>query len=815
MLALAAFVFSKTYLTENVYDIFTENNKITSYNLPFRNKIFTGRIGALNQVKKKLSESNIGIISQSILGIGGIGKTQLATEYAYRSLENKDYDHVVWIAAESANTINNTYNDIADKLGINIHGLKPKQLRKIVHGQIFNTSYKKNILFVLDNVPNKNNIHEYLGGLQKRANKYNKLHILITSRNQNWKNNSLILDIFTPEEAKHFTKKYLPNSKEEDIAKLNKLLQYFPLALGQALGYIQQNTNIKDYITLYTKEQQKYLNTPLKYDNDYTTTLWMIFSVTLEKLSSSAKEILYISSYLEPDKINIDLFTEISMRNKVIKELQTYSLITLNTPNSSFRVHRLLQEVIKLKAGEDPTWIKKATNMAIQQAKSFDIYDKNTWVQPKLWLLHIPTLSKYLKTSKNKIFLLNTYGKISEYFGLYTLAKNLYLDSLKNKESFYKSESNIELADTLNALGDICWRVGSYQEGKKYCHRALDIHTSYSKNPEQSVGLANASHTLGRIQSRLGNYHAAISLYDKSFNIRKSFYKNANHISLAELSANMSFAYCRLGKFQKAKTLAANAVKLTKNYYKDPNHIQLADVLSHLGVTEYYLGNYAAAKQVYQQSLAIKEAHYQDPKHITLSYTLNNLSRTEYIIGNYHRAKELFKKTVDIKKYHYQDPYHIRLASALNGLGLVEETLGNYDTALKLKETAYKIQHKHYKKRLHTILANTCLPPSAPWPTISETNQNLAVEHYISSLEITKKTFGEKHHLIARSHYLLGQAYEVNKQVKQAIHQYKLSQAIAKNVTEHINYTALKTKHQKNIQMVETKINLLETSHHA
>ncbi|NQY43281.1 MAG: tetratricopeptide repeat protein, partial [Legionellales bacterium] len=497
ILISAAYLFSKTYITENVYEL--SNKEFSSFNLPFRNMTFTGREGALQQVKKKLSESNIGIISQALLGIGGIGKTQLATEYSYRTLEDNFYDTIVWISAENQNTINNSYSDIAHKLGINTHGIKTNKLKKIIHGKIFNPNFKKNILFVLDNAPSKNVINKYLKVLQKQRNKNNQLHILITSRNQNWKNNSLILDIFSPEEANIFVKKYIPDAKIEDVKELTKLLQYFPLALGQALGYIRQNTNINDFISLYKKEQQKYLDMPLKYTTEYSSTLWTTFSVSLEKLNAQAKEILYLSSYLEPDKINLDLFANITNNDSAIQELQKYSLITIHDNNSYFRIHRLLQEVIKINIGKDSTWINKASKLAIKEAKLFEISNKQTWPKPRAWLFHIPILSKQIINHEDKITLLDTYGKIAIHFGLYNLAENLYLDSIKHN----KSAKKIKLTNNLNELATIYWRLGDYKKGEQYCQKALDIYNFTDQNSEQSLGYSNTLHTLGRIYSRL------------------------------------------------------------------------------------------------------------------------------------------------------------------------------------------------------------------------------------------------------------------------------------------------------------------------
>jgi hypothetical protein len=61
--------------------------------------MFTGREELINKIEKSLYKNRVGVISQSIVGAGGIGKTQLAVEYAYRSVETEKYASIIWIEA--------------------------------------------------------------------------------------------------------------------------------------------------------------------------------------------------------------------------------------------------------------------------------------------------------------------------------------------------------------------------------------------------------------------------------------------------------------------------------------------------------------------------------------------------------------------------------------------------------------------------------------------------------------------------------------------------------------------------------------------
>ena len=87
--------------TNNNQDVLLQTqNKIILFNLPPRNGKFTGRKNALAQIEKQLNKQDFGVITQAISGLGGVGKTQLATEFAYLAAKNNTYGIILWLSAE-------------------------------------------------------------------------------------------------------------------------------------------------------------------------------------------------------------------------------------------------------------------------------------------------------------------------------------------------------------------------------------------------------------------------------------------------------------------------------------------------------------------------------------------------------------------------------------------------------------------------------------------------------------------------------------------------------------------------------------------
>ena len=90
------------------------------WNIPYgRNPLFTGREDVLQELHEQLdapAESVYSPETQAISGLGGIGKTQTAIEYAYRHRE--EYRYVLWVSAASQETLSTSFLDLAALLHV-------------------------------------------------------------------------------------------------------------------------------------------------------------------------------------------------------------------------------------------------------------------------------------------------------------------------------------------------------------------------------------------------------------------------------------------------------------------------------------------------------------------------------------------------------------------------------------------------------------------------------------------------------------------------------------------------------------------------
>jgi tetratricopeptide (TPR) repeat protein/DNA-binding CsgD family transcriptional regulator len=824
-------------------------SEVFVYNLPQININFTGRSDDFMAIKNNFLKENIGVITQAIVGSGGIGKTQLATEFAYRSINNREYDAVLWITADSYNKINDTYIELADRLNINIDNLNSTAIKKVIHNELIERYKIKKILFILDNVSQEEEIEPFLTELRGQWPIDSKTHVLISTRNQHFSFPSLILDVFTQKEALLFIKKHLAYENEQNIIKLIELLHYYPLALEQAVGYIKQHTNIKDYIEMYNNKTQRYLNLFSGNIDEHQETLWKTVFISLSKLSNNAKEMLYISTYFESNDIQLDFFNQftVEQRAKAIKELREHSFITMSKNRQSFKIHILVQEIIRLMIKDNTIWLNKTMALAKKGVGSFDSKNRATWDNARNWLYHITSICKYLPKTSATAELLDSYSNIARHFGLYNLTHELLINSLHIKEQSYKDINNIKLIDTLNNLGSIELSLAHYDKAKELYKKILKIQEIYYKKPDH-IKLSETLNNLGSVETLQGNYDKAKEIYQQALKIKEDYYQTSNHIGLTDTLEGLGYVEHYFGHYDKAKKLFQKVLKIKVSYYQNSKHIDLANTLSYIGymdlclgyyeeskklqeraltiynkhyketnnilmvtflqrlaVAEWGLGNFDKAISLYNKVLQIKQDHYQDPNHIAIAVTLQGLGMAKFGLGDYVEAKKFLEQDIKIRQKHYQSEEPVAIVSPLHTLGLSEESLGNYDIALTYINKAYAIGNNFFKEQLQNAMASD-YTPAIPWPNLKQKNKEQSIDYYKKSLQITKNLFGDEYHLVARYYYLLGQAYEINGKNKQAIEQYEKALTLAKQVTLYINDDSVLARHQQNINIVKNKL---------
>ncbi|MFI7601216.1 FxSxx-COOH system tetratricopeptide repeat protein [Actinoplanes sp. NPDC049681] len=325
-------------------------------NLARRNPAFTGRDKLLSQVRDALS-GGARVAVQALHGMGGVGKTQLVLEYAYRFAG--EYDLVWWVSAEQTGLIGEQFAALGVELGIIDAAADSMVAKSKVLGHL---SGRGRWLLVFDNVVNSEDVLPWLprgGG-----------HVLITSRQGNWYQiaDAVELDVLPRDEAVAFLTGHRSGLDCADADRLAEALGDLPLALAQAVGYLTQTgMSVAEYRQLLSEETEAVLalGRPVDYPQSLAAAITLSVSA-LSELDAASVAILQLCAFLAPEPVSVDLIMEVAApgerypqalnaardvigkplaRQQAIGRLGAYGLAKLGS--GTVTVHRLTQAVVR------------------------------------------------------------------------------------------------------------------------------------------------------------------------------------------------------------------------------------------------------------------------------------------------------------------------------------------------------------------------------------------------------------------------------------------------------------------------------------
>ncbi|TWV32118.1 tetratricopeptide repeat protein [Streptomyces misionensis] len=325
-------------------------------NLPPRNPNFTGRDALLELLDHRLREGTTTVLPEAIHGMGGVGKTQLAIEYAYR--HQSEYDIVWWIPSERPGQIGQALVELAQRLGLvttteaNIAG--PAVREALREGRPY-----ARWLLIFDNADNPEQVRHYFpqGGHGT---------ILVTSRNRRWGQvgGSLEVDVFTREESKELLRRSGPPLREEEADALAEALGDLPLALEQAAAWrAETGMPASEYLRLFENKRMELLEVAPPPDYQLpVAAAWNVSLDHLETRSPAALRLLQLCSYFAPDPISRSIFSGLGNSSifpeldaalndpirlaRAIREVNRYSLARIDHRTNSIEMHRLVQLVL-------------------------------------------------------------------------------------------------------------------------------------------------------------------------------------------------------------------------------------------------------------------------------------------------------------------------------------------------------------------------------------------------------------------------------------------------------------------------------------
>jgi len=325
------------------------------WHAPVRNPHFTGRGDLLNQLRGRLRAGEGTLVVQALYGLGGVGKSQLAMEFAHRFAA--DYDIVWWIDAEQPVLIAGQVAGLARKLNLPAGGTVAETV-EVVLAELRSRS---RWLLVFDNAERPQDIAGYRPD--------GSGHVLVTSRSPGWGvlGGRLEVDVLTRSETVGLLQQRIPELDPGLADRLAAELGDLPLAAAQAAAYLEQ-TGLPpgDYLRRFRSRRVSLLakGDVLGYQGRLDTA-WTLSLERLRADSPAAVQLLQLAAFLAPEPIPLCLFADNPMLlmeplrtvadeddlDDAVGAMVAFSLARRQL--ESFQLHRLVQAVIRHQLSAD------------------------------------------------------------------------------------------------------------------------------------------------------------------------------------------------------------------------------------------------------------------------------------------------------------------------------------------------------------------------------------------------------------------------------------------------------------------------------
>jgi hypothetical protein len=316
------------------------------FNLPAVATSFTGREEELDALDDALGVADRAVITQTITGLGGVGKSQLAARYVQQRADG--YDVVAWVRAEDGGIAD--LAALAGKLGASVEGLSPSERAQLALELLSDGTQRW--LLVLDNVESP----EQLEDCRPRTGSG---RVLVTSRDRTMRQFGPVLpvDVFDEDTATAYLTDRADRPRDQRAAReLAGALGCLPLALSHAAAYCQSGTTFSDYLELLGELPARDLfdsHPELSYSQTVAST-WKTSTQAASNDAALATSVLEMAAHLGPDAIPKSLFLVLvdgdsALGRKRLMDafnaLARFSLATVD--DDSVSVHRLLQKIVR------------------------------------------------------------------------------------------------------------------------------------------------------------------------------------------------------------------------------------------------------------------------------------------------------------------------------------------------------------------------------------------------------------------------------------------------------------------------------------
>ncbi|KAE8399949.1 hypothetical protein BDV37DRAFT_297290 [Aspergillus pseudonomiae] len=638
--------------------------------VPFgRNFQFVGRQDEIAELERLIIERQ-GPNKIAISGLGGVGKTHVALELAYRVRERDVDCSVFWIPCTSPEIIEQTYMDIAQMLGM--QDVKPAEAKEQVKAYLRHKDDLKWLL-IFDNADDMDMWTKGSNGapaLKDLIPQSEQGRILFTTRNRKLAVKLASREIAISEVDEETGVKMLETALPgEDVIKdretavaLLSQLTFLPLAIMQAAAFIKENSiSLGDYLTLLQEQEPEVvelLSEDFETEGRYqdvpnpVATTWLVSFQQIQQIDPLAAEYLSFMACVNPRNIPQSLLPPAKSKLKLVNALgllSAYSFISGQARDSPLNLHRLVHLATR-------NWMRRNQQFTLFICKTADrlseVFPNNNHTNRILWRTYLPHALSLLEEDEFRgqqeqyIGLLEKVGDCLFSDGRYNEAEAPFCDVRDIREK-RNGEARLSTLTSMSKLASAYFGQGRYTEAE-----ALNIRVLETRNqilgPEHPDTLTTMT-SLAAISHQQGHFKHAEELMVKVLDSQNRVLGSEHPSTLANTS-KLASVYMMQGRYRQAEELFTQTMeRMKKMKVFGPRHPTTLIGMNNLALTYWYQEKWQQAEELGTEVMEAKRQLLGSEHPYTLT-SMNNLAMTYSQQAKWGQAEELMTQTLESQK---------------------------------------------------------------------------------------------------------------------------------------------------------------------
>jgi tetratricopeptide (TPR) repeat protein len=684
--------------------------------VPSRHPLFCGRQDLPRLIEGAFAEGPV----VALTGLNGIGKTEIAIEYVYRTRIKTTA--VFWVQAENTAAVQTSLVNVARALGLPeaTGASEPNAIQAALRWLERNRGW----LVVVDDLGSGVDIQPLLRAAASGNTLITSEQPIASLARRQIEIEPLDVDAAT-ELVVHRAglSGASPVAADADtLSATRRLIEEcggIPLALEQAAAYIEETgCGIAAYVELWSKHRARLLARDLANPARKTSSVsstWAVALAALGRKSASAVALLKLASFLHHENISEELFSEASdllgeelgprvadpiELNELFAALRQFSLLKRDAKTRSLRMHRLVQSFVydSLSAEERPRLAQQAVGAL---ARCFPEPKFATWSKCERMLPHVLACAQ---SAPGEFVRPADLGRMLYVAGYYLYQRGHYAPARELSQRalgcWQQANAKIETAQSILVIAQIDQATGKFDSADGYYAQGLDILRGTS--PPRPIEVARGENLRAALRLARGDIQGATSGFNES----------------------------RL-------LLESSGAADTPEY---------AQVVNNIGALAFTAGDYPGAEEAFRRSLAIRERTLP-PNHPSIAQGYNNVAAACKRQGRAQEAEASYRKALALREDHL-GPNHPDVGETLYNLGLLKLDTHALDEAAPCLERALAIQQAargtEHPDCARTIVALGDL-------ALERREFTLAHDRHQEALRISRAALGPDHPDVARS----------------------------------------------------------------